>query len=188
MVWWLAKKIHRRSPLVDLDDLAGEVRVGFVVAANRFDPARGLKFGTYAIRWGWRYGVNYCQRESAGGGIYVPAGAGFKRRVATSLHARAGDCEVGSLMTDPRQESPAVGVGDWLAGALRHVPVRTRQMIELYYFGDKDRPGVGLTLGAIGKRFGVCKERSRQIIVTGLTRIRQARPDLADLLDERGCV
>ncbi len=46
----LAWKIHQKLPRqVDLDDLVGYGTIGLAEAATTFDPARGLKFTTYAF-------------------------------------------------------------------------------------------------------------------------------------------
>jgi RNA polymerase sigma factor FliA len=46
----LALKIHRGLPRrIDLDDLIGYGQVGLVEAARDFDPARGIRFATFAF-------------------------------------------------------------------------------------------------------------------------------------------
>lgn len=41
---------HQRSE-VDLDDLIQDARVGLILAAQRFDPDRKIRFSTYATYW-----------------------------------------------------------------------------------------------------------------------------------------
>ena len=44
----LARKLHRRCPQVELDDLISAGTVGLIGAVDRFDPARNLKLRTLA--------------------------------------------------------------------------------------------------------------------------------------------
>jgi RNA polymerase sigma factor for flagellar operon FliA len=51
LVKGIAKSFLRRvPPCVAFDDLVGAGTIGLIQAADRFDPARGLKFKTYAQR------------------------------------------------------------------------------------------------------------------------------------------
>lgn len=44
----LARRLHRRCPQVELDDLVQAGSIGLIQAANRFEPTRGLKLKTLA--------------------------------------------------------------------------------------------------------------------------------------------
>jgi RNA polymerase sigma factor (sigma-70 family) len=44
----LAQRLHRRCPLVELDDLISAGTIGLIQAVDRFDPARNLKLKTLA--------------------------------------------------------------------------------------------------------------------------------------------
>lgn len=44
----LARKLHRRCPQVELDDLISAGTIGLIGAVDRFDPARNLKVKTLA--------------------------------------------------------------------------------------------------------------------------------------------
>lgn len=44
----LARRLHRRCPQVELDDLISEGTIGLIKAVDRFDPSRELKVRTYA--------------------------------------------------------------------------------------------------------------------------------------------
>ena len=47
-VEYLARRLHRRCPQVELDDLISAVVIGLIQAVDRFDPARNLKLKTLA--------------------------------------------------------------------------------------------------------------------------------------------
>ncbi len=49
LVYTVAKQYHARG--MASEDLAQEGMVGLIKAAERFEPERGLKFGTYAVYW-----------------------------------------------------------------------------------------------------------------------------------------
>lgn len=44
----LARRLHRRCPRVELEDLISEGTLGLIKAVDRFDPSRNLKVKTYA--------------------------------------------------------------------------------------------------------------------------------------------
>jgi RNA polymerase sigma factor for flagellar operon FliA len=44
----LARKLHRRCPQVELDDLISAGTIGLIGAVDRFDPSRNLKLKTLA--------------------------------------------------------------------------------------------------------------------------------------------
>lgn len=44
----LARRLHRRCPQVELEDLISAGTIGLIQAVDRFDPARNLKLKTFA--------------------------------------------------------------------------------------------------------------------------------------------
>ncbi|WP_051669899.1 sigma-70 family RNA polymerase sigma factor [Bryobacter aggregatus] len=44
----LARRLHRRCPQVELDDLISAGAIGLIKAVDRFDPSRNLKLKTFA--------------------------------------------------------------------------------------------------------------------------------------------
>lgn len=46
---WVARRYRGRG--LDPDDLAQEARLGLLLASERFDPARGVRFAAYAPWW-----------------------------------------------------------------------------------------------------------------------------------------
>jgi RNA polymerase primary sigma factor len=52
LVKWFARKFYTENKdFVDLDDLVGAGNEALVIAARRFEPARGYQFSTYAHWW-----------------------------------------------------------------------------------------------------------------------------------------
>lgn len=88
------------------------------------------------------------------------------------------------LLSDPSAADPPEAcvrslLGEQLRSALSELPARTRAIIELRY-GLLD--GQRLTLEETGRRFGMTRERARQLEVEGLRRIRRAQPELREWL------
>ncbi len=98
-------------------------------------------------------------------------------RPACSLHAAVREGEERSLMdilADEREESPEVQVMRaslriQLAAAMKNLVGREAQVLRLYYGLDDEAP---LTLDQIGVRFGLTRERVRQIKEKALHRLR----------------
>lgn len=49
LVKWTAKRVERRYPGHEFEDLVSDGTVGLMMAARGFDPSRGFKFSTYAV-------------------------------------------------------------------------------------------------------------------------------------------
>jgi RNA polymerase sigma factor (sigma-70 family) len=72
---------------VPFDDLVGAGYVGLVEATYRFDPGRGLKFGTYAVWWIRRSIATAIEKESSL--VLVPRySRDRRRRVLAAINAR----------------------------------------------------------------------------------------------------
>jgi DNA-directed RNA polymerase specialized sigma subunit len=164
MAWHIARRLRAKYPQADLDDIAAEVRVGFLKAARFFDPALGWKFTTYASKCGWQAGVRFCQRWSAGGIRYGDGAVGV---VAVDFLADVTD----GRPDVPRRAFPP-DLWDRIADTLKG---RVATVI-LLRFRD------GLTLRQVGERFRITKERIRQLQNRGLRQLREACPEFEDLL------
>lgn len=95
----------------------------------------------------------------------------------------AGDSrEVGETMPDPapgpheqtQRRLDARRGGDLLRAALSDLPERERAVVAARYLAEDDE---GMTLAELGARYGLSKERIRQIEVSGLRRLRAALAD-----------
>lgn len=52
---WVSARPGCLPTCLELEDLLQEARIGVWIAAQRFDPSRGVRFCTYGVHWG--YGV-----------------------------------------------------------------------------------------------------------------------------------
>lgn len=182
LVWSLARKWGAPYGLTpdQTDDLAGAIRLGFVDAANRFEPDRGYVFSTYANWWARNYAGKWLQVEAAGG-LHVPHYHGRVGIVVGSIETVAGGGKFGDPAAPgewiadhrgpPEGESP-FGPG-WWADAVRGLPDRERAFLLATY---RD----GRTLQSIAEEHGLSRERVRQIMLRGLEWLRANRPGLAD--------
>lgn len=140
------------------DDAFQAACLGLCKAADRWEPARG-RFSPHAAR----YIVNHIQRERDR--WHAP------RHVdETSLTSE--DAETGFLDTIPgREPDPADIVVDRLTvtDLLARLDGRDRTIIELHY-GLTDEGE--FSLAAIGRRLGISRERTGQILHKTLKRLR----------------
>lgn len=170
LVWVVAHKLHRSFPTVDLDDLHAEVRVGFVQAARRFDPNRGVKFGTYATRAGYRSGLEFLRREVARG-VKVVRGGAFRRLRVSSLDSVPeglvdSDAPPGKdLIPDHRDPLPPDRRGVW--DAIRPYLTSLQWVAITWVCRD------GKDLTALGRLHGVSRSMASLWYNTGLSRLRK---------------
>jgi len=140
-------------------DLIHEGNLGLIEAARRFDPARKVKFITYAVWW-IRESMMHVLAEQTRAFSFPP-------RLFAVLHNPRRDApprQIGDVLT--QDDVPAVdGVLihradlDTLASALGDLDRREREVVRLR-FGLDDEPQ---TQAAIGARLRVTRERVRQI-------------------------
>lgn len=165
---------------IDPEAMMSYAQEGLLVAVRRFDPARGVRFSTYATPW-------IKQRLREGGraescAIHIPAHVHDERvrrltgkppdrskdyMVAAADRART----VGSLdgtVADRRAPSEPT---DWLPRLLATVkclPPREQAIVRARYLSDRPE-----ARREIGSRLGLSKERVRQIEERALWRLRQ---------------
>lgn len=160
--WW------RRVRWADFDDLHSEVRMGFLHAARKFDPSRGVRFSTYATWWGNQYARRFALREHARG-VKVPHHLGWVDVPVYSLSADPDADNPELLLGDLAAEDPprdCVVPSDFWAAVRRLLTPRRAEAVELYY---RD----GLTMAEIAGRWGVT--RSAVQIALDLARKRLAK-------------
>jgi RNA polymerase sigma factor (sigma-70 family) len=162
LAWKAARDAARYYgiPADELGDLASEAFLGIVRAAQKYDPAHGTRFITYATPWARQF----CQRY-----WLVRRRKGFTAvgdRVPS--FAPAGDDGTPAAeFLGGRDSRDPVSPSD-LARLLDDLGERERSFVRLRFFD-------GMKLREIAERFGVTKERVRQVLVAALRRLRASR-------------
>jgi RNA polymerase sigma factor for flagellar operon FliA len=149
--WPLVRKIAfalsaKLFGAIGADDLAGDGVFGLLDAIRLYDPARGVKFASFARRrihgamldairaWDW---VPRRERVRQKRGECVPA-------AMVSLHGDYGeddfgeDVQLANLIADPRAEAPedAPADRDEVRWILRSLTARQQVIARGYYMGD----------------------------------------------------
>ncbi len=178
---------------VPLQDLVTEGNLGLLEAAERFDERRGVRFTSYAVWW-VRQSIISAIRQQIGI-VRMPASK-QRRRMARergsmdprspfgvrylSLDAPLGDPRreratvLGELVAreggaDPADRVDRAALRDLLDRSLTLLDEREAGVVRLS-FGLED--GEPRSLGEIGDRLGVSRERVRQIRERALARLR----------------
>ncbi|MBX9790666.1 MAG: sigma-70 family RNA polymerase sigma factor [Pirellulales bacterium] len=140
-----------------LPDLISDGNMSLLRAIECFDVSRGYRFSTYAT---WAIRKNF-------------------HRAITRLHrdrARFLSVDESLLATNPDRVTPIVStqhadaVRQSLAQLLEQLPDRERLVVSARFgFDAGEHPQ---TLQQIAERLGVCKERSRQLLLRALARLK----------------
>jgi RNA polymerase sigma factor (sigma-70 family) len=147
-------------------EVVSDGNLSLMRAIEKFDYARGNKFSTYAT---WAIMKNYARS--------VPEEHYFCKRYVT------GQDEVLEAAPDQRVEAVAESdrqtLRELLRAGMNSLSEREREVLSNHY-GLESKEG-GLTLEQIGRRFGVTKERIRQIEQAAMARLRDVlSPSLAE--------
>jgi len=162
----IAKKHVGWSP--DFFEVVSDGNVSLMRAVEKFDYARGNKFSTYAT---WAIMKNYARS--------IPTQHYHAARYVTGqdlvLETAADKQEA------PAHESDRQMIRERIAEGLSHLTDRERTIVSRHFgLARTERPA---TLEELGRRFGVTKERVRQIEQKALTRLREVlNPSLAEAL------
>jgi RNA polymerase sigma factor (sigma-70 family) len=178
---------------VSAEDLFGWGVLGLVQAVETFDPERGAKFHTYALWWISKRMRDGLQQSRA---VRIPQGKHselHRTRKLVPLDSETVSLDEpdlpGSRFTrgerlqaeaaEPSKTLFARERDEAIARALASLSPRDRQVMRLRFGLD----GEPMTLRAIGQRFGLSRERIRQIEAKVLQRLRFT----AELQAFRGC-
>jgi RNA polymerase primary sigma factor len=202
-----------RRPGVSFLDMVQEGTLGLIRAVEKYDPAKEVKFGTYAVWWIWQQIGR--AGDVHGGLIRTPVHWNQLRRkvgretqrlqntndgeVTLEDLAEASGVDADRLETmtqsfqclsldsplgadddrtleellagdsgDPEHEAAAVDLSQQLELALAQLPPREADILRLR-FGTTDHQS--LTLEEVGRRYGVSRERIRQLEARALKQL-----------------
>ncbi len=167
LVWQLTRKLHRHGDYYTAEELASHGFVGLVRAADRFEPERGLKFITMAYRYVIHDIIR--ARDHASGKM--------RRRQVNESDLPAseyGPMLLSETLPDEDSVAPDYEPDDRLAlvgDLLARLNARERLVIRECVMAD-DRHKA--TLGSMGAKLGVTKERVRQIREKAIHTMRKA--------------
>lgn len=171
---------HYRRSIVPKEDLFQEGILGLMKAADRFDMAHDVRFSTYAVNWVRYSVVEYMLRHSQV--VRGPTGsagqAAFFRGEwmdivaidAKGLNGKPLADSLPSVDAGPEHIASRSIDGERAVAALRAMDSDDRRatILNERFFGDR------VTLESIAGRFGVGKERIRQIEAQGVDMLRRA--------------
>lgn len=192
-----------------LPDLINDGNLGLIKAAQRFDHTRGFKFISYAIWWVKQSIIQELNKTSRE--IRLPANvinnlAKINKKILemdstttsnlisetngyypqiTSLNTVINEdgVELNEIIPEePTDDNKYEGViiKKELARILNGLSLREQEILQLYYGLDESIEP--LTLGAIGEKFDLTKERVRQIKEKAIIKLRDKSINLISLL------
>lgn len=164
----IAKRYQNRG--LPLSDLVNEGNLGLIRAARRFDERREVRFISYAVFW-VRQAILQALGEADA------RGPDDERIRYVSLQApmwETGEMSLGDVVADESLDGPDERIE---ADDLRHavdssltcLPEREQLILRLYFGLDDGEPR---TLGEIGDRLRISRERARQLKERALARLR----------------
>src|SRR5690606_15689887 len=191
----VAKKFQHRG--VNLEDLVSEANSGLLRATDKYDPDVGVNFISYAVWWirqallaslaeGRGRAPSGDARAAAGevpGAVVralrpAPAPAHSLDAPMRGSRGRDGSRTLGDVIASPDDDSEDViadleqeSQRDAIGRAMEILPPRERAILRMYYGLDGEE---SLTLTSIAERFGITRERVRQLRDRALERLRNA--------------
>lgn len=149
-------------------EVVSDGNMSLMRAIEKFDFSLGNKFSTYAS---WAIMKNYART--------IPEQHYHAARYVTGQETLLDSAADHHAV--PASDSDRSKVRELLAAGLKELDEREREIVS-EHFGLRDRNSA-LTLEQLGKRFGITKERVRQIERNALARLRELlAPSLADVL------
>lgn len=163
---------HRLRGDRPFDEVLSHAQEGLLHAAERFDPARGCKFSTYAVPTIWGYVMKALYPD------FIP-----KKRRRREINVRfsgSTDYDDPRSVTDP-PDHRAERAGDrlfqeelWEAFRKSVDPKRFRVLYSRF--------AEGRDLAEIGREIGITRERVRQLEKSGLAILARRVPNLETIL------
>ncbi|RMF84192.1 MAG: sigma-70 family RNA polymerase sigma factor [Planctomycetota bacterium] len=168
----LVVSIARRhaNPRVDFFELVSDGNISLMRAVDRFDYSRGFKFSTYAS---WAIMKNFARS--------VPEDRTRRQRFQTGRDELLETVAMPAL--DEFESEQHAAVRSTVERMLATLDDRDREILRLRF--GLDNCGVTQTLEQLGRRFGVSKERVRQLEKRAMHALRNAFADRASLLLSR---
>ncbi len=155
----------------NLFELVSDGNMSLMRAVERFDYARGFKFSTYAS---WAIMKNFARTVPEARNHYSRYVTGREEVLDSASDAAAAPVDA---------TAETEGVRSALEQGLQQLSEREREILACHYglgCGER-RPAEPTTLEQLGQRFGVTKERIRQIEKRALDKLRGLLPQsLAD--------
>ncbi len=172
MLWKLARKIPTRGA-VGREDLVQAAAMGLIRAQETFDPARGVKWKSYATHRA--FGAMIDQLRDLD---HVPRlerkrlkAAGKEGRKVMSIDHQAAEIsanEGGIPAAAARGPLDQATRADLWAFIRQRLDTRTAQVLEKYFTRDQ-------TLKAIGRDIGISESRCCQLLARGLRVLRSLK-------------
>ncbi len=168
LCWRLANQYGRNLPPHEREELAAAARLRLVESARTFDPAKGLKFMTYAYKFA-RWAVLAERQQLATRGVHVPANYDPDRvipQVTNDFELSEGGDTVLDLVAAREEDDQPEFPADFWERVQKCLPPREWRCLTMRY---QD----GFTYDEIGRRIAVSKERVRQLLGAAVERLRR---------------
>lgn len=177
---WHANYYHRHCPTADVDDLLQEGRLGLLIAIQRFEPERGLRFMTFGGHWVRNRMRFFCAYRA--NMIHIPLCQPQLRGTLYTLsldHAADNQDDPLQAFVSGDEEDPSEPASRNEASTLLHrilalLPKRERFVLTHRRLRHR-------TLREIGEILGVTKERVRQIEVRAMKRAAKIAESLGNV-------
>jgi RNA polymerase sigma factor (sigma-70 family) len=151
-------------------ELISEGNIGLIKAARRFDPARGVRFASYARCW-IEERIFFYTAEAAGIFRLPPKTANIRYRIGATLSRRTNLETKYFLVSNCLRKQ--------LHESLQMLSTIEQRIIRLRFGLDDGNP---LTLAKIGQDLNLSRERIRQIEKEALLKMCQSSAFLATYL------